>query len=201
MAFCLDTCSLIDLRTRHYPPDLFPSLWEVIDEKASDGSLIVADEVLVEVRKKDDDLLKWLKDRSEMVIPTTEEVQGSVIEILDRFPRLVNTQKGRSQADPFVVATAIQRHEAEAVAVRDDSSCDDRNFLEQAVFALPVADNLAIPDHGAQTKRQRLLVPFVVQVEVLGQALQRERHTVAFQVLEDQRAAGNGMLVARGFPR
>ncbi len=108
MAFCLDTCSLIDLRTRHYPPDLFPSLWEVIDEKASDGSLIVADEVLVEVRKKDDDLLKWLKDRSEMVIPTTEEVQGSVIEILDRFPRLVNTQKGRSQADPFVVATAIQ---------------------------------------------------------------------------------------------
>jgi hypothetical protein len=36
----------------------------------------------------------------------TDEVQDAVSEVLTRFPKLVDTRKSRSAADPFVIALA-----------------------------------------------------------------------------------------------
>ena len=42
-----------------------------------------------------------------MLVPPDEEIQRKVAELLGKYPRLVDTLKGRSQADPFVIATAV----------------------------------------------------------------------------------------------
>jgi hypothetical protein len=43
-----------------------------------------------------------------MLVSPDEEIQRHVAALLAKHPRLVDTLKGRSQADPFVIATAIR---------------------------------------------------------------------------------------------
>lgn len=42
-----------------------------------------------------------------MLLPLTEAVQEQAAQLLSQYPRLVDTRRNRSKADPFVVATAI----------------------------------------------------------------------------------------------
>ncbi len=108
MAFCVDTSGWLDGWHRYYPRDVFPSLWQNIEDRVSGYEIIASEEVYVEVQKKDDDLHEWMKQRKFMLIPANESIQRRVAEILARYPRLVDTLKGRSQADPFVIATAVE---------------------------------------------------------------------------------------------
>ncbi len=41
-------------------------------------------------------------------MPLDEEIQLIAMELLAEHPRLVDTHRGRSQADPFVIATAVK---------------------------------------------------------------------------------------------
>ena len=45
-----------------------------------------------------------------MLVPLTEEIQTIASDLLREFPRLVDTLRNRSKADPFVIATAIDRN-------------------------------------------------------------------------------------------
>lgn len=106
MIYCIDTSAWLDGWTRDYPPDVFPSLWEKLAELVADGVLKCSDEVYVELKKKDDGLYDWLKARKEVLVAIDEEIQGKVSILLEAYPRLVDTHRNRSQADPFVIATA-----------------------------------------------------------------------------------------------
>ena len=108
MAFCVDTSGWLDGWHRYYPRDVFPSLWQNVEERVNGSDIIASEEVYVEVQKKDDDLHEWMKQRKFMLIPANESVQGCVAQVLRTYPRLVDTLKGRSQADPFVIATAVE---------------------------------------------------------------------------------------------
>jgi hypothetical protein len=70
------------------------------------GDIVTSEEVYGELSRKSDELHDWVKDRKQMLVPTDEAVQYRVIELLAVYPRLVDTLKNRSAADPFVVATA-----------------------------------------------------------------------------------------------
>jgi hypothetical protein len=60
-----------------------------------------------ELERKDDELFKWCKERKvEMFVEIDNEVQREVARIMKAYPRLVDTVKGRSGADPFVIALA-----------------------------------------------------------------------------------------------
>lgn len=104
--FCLDTSALIEPWHRRYPIDVLPTFWKKIDAWAQEERIIAPEEVLVDIRKVDDDLHKWAKARESLFKPPTVEVQQAVKEILRAFPRLVDTARGRSFADPWVVAQA-----------------------------------------------------------------------------------------------
>ena len=106
MIFCVDTSAWLDGWARDYPPDVFPSLWEKLAERVAGGVLKCSEEVYVELQKKDDGLHDWLKARKEVLVPIDEEIQAIVVELLKLYPRLVDTYRNRSQADPFVIATA-----------------------------------------------------------------------------------------------
>jgi hypothetical protein len=108
MAFCVDTSGWLDGWHRYYPRDVFPSLWQNVEERVNGGHVIASEEVYVELQKKDDDLHEWMKQRKLMLIPANESIQRRVAEVLATYPRLVDMLKGRSQADPFVIATAVE---------------------------------------------------------------------------------------------
>jgi len=104
---CVDTSGWLDGWARHYPRDVFPGWWDAIEEKISTGEIISSEEVYVELAKQDDDLHGWIKARKQMLIAPEKPIQEIVVRLLGKYPRLVDTLKNRSQADPFVIATAI----------------------------------------------------------------------------------------------
>lgn len=118
MAFSVDTSGWLDGWHRYYPRDVFPTLWVAIEERIDRGEIISSEEVYVELARKDDDLHDWIKGRKKMLIAADEAIQRRVAIILGEYPRLVDTLRGRSQADPFVIATAI---ETQSVVVTGES--------------------------------------------------------------------------------
>jgi hypothetical protein len=75
---------------------------------AEDGRLRSSVEVYKELERKDDELFKWCKALKETMFAEIDEAaQTQVARIMAAYPRLVDTTKGRSGADPFVIALAL----------------------------------------------------------------------------------------------
>lgn len=103
--FVIDTSSLIEGWVRAYPPENFPTFWELMDDLVRRGELITPTEVFEELESKDDDLHAWVKDRADvMVQPTTRPLMAEVRNVLAAHPHLTKTGTGRNRADPFVIA-------------------------------------------------------------------------------------------------
>jgi hypothetical protein len=62
--------------------------------------------VLKELKRIDDDLYKWAKQREHMFMQPIESVQIIMQGIMAKYPRLVDSNKHRSMADPWVIAQA-----------------------------------------------------------------------------------------------
>lgn len=107
MKYCVDTSSLLQLQ-RVYPQDVFPRLWEHVAALAADGRLISSEEVLLELKRKEGDVVsQWAQQHATIFLPPVEQIQNHVTQIMQQFPRLVDARAGKSFADPFVVATAV----------------------------------------------------------------------------------------------
>ena len=106
MKYSIDTSAFLHAFVRNYPPDIFPSLWNHIECAIENEIICATEEVFVELEKKDDDAFRWAANHRSMFIDIDEVIQEEVIRILDTFPRLVDTRKHRSSADPFVIALA-----------------------------------------------------------------------------------------------
>jgi predicted nucleic acid-binding protein len=109
MAYCIDTSAIVDGWVRYYPRDVFPTLWDKLEKMIAAGRLVAPDEVLKELSKNDDDLHKWARLQDGLFCPLEDDVQIATAEILAVFPKLVNNERNRSIADPFVVAVAKVR--------------------------------------------------------------------------------------------
>lgn len=107
--YCIDTSALVDGWTRYYPPDVFPPLWSKLEEMIHGEQLAAPDEVLRELSKKEDDLFKWAKKNDRLFVPLDATIQAATKEVLAAFPRLVDSERDRSIADPFVIAVARVR--------------------------------------------------------------------------------------------
>lgn len=106
--YCIDTSSLVHAWRRAYPPKRFSGLWNAFDQLIDDGRLIATIEVYHELKKKDDEICEWAKARKEtMFLEIDDDVQGEVVRIMQRYPKLVDTGKGKSGGDPFVIAQAL----------------------------------------------------------------------------------------------
>lgn len=105
--YCLDTSVFINAWQRDYPRDVFASFWSKLETMIDDGKIIAPEDVRIELERKDDEVLAWANQRSFMFAPIDISIQNAVLKILKRFPRLVDTRKGISGADPFVVGLAM----------------------------------------------------------------------------------------------
>jgi hypothetical protein len=107
--YSLDTSSLINGFRLHYPYLSFPRLWnEHLPELVACGDLRATEEVLIEVRRQDDELVQWIEDYSdELFVEVDEPIQHEVKAILKTHPALIHARgRGHSGADPFVIALA-----------------------------------------------------------------------------------------------
>ena len=106
MKYSIDTSAILDGWARYYSPDVFPALWDKLDELIKSGDLRATEEVLVELKKQDDAVYKWVHARQEMFCPLDEPVQLAAMQVLGKHPRLVDNRLNRTSADPFVIALA-----------------------------------------------------------------------------------------------
>jgi hypothetical protein len=109
MRYCVDTSGWLDGWQRHYPPDVFPSMWTKLGICVNSGEILSSEEVYLELKKKSDELHDRIQARKQMLVPLDEPIQLRAASLLNEFPRLVDTLRGRSKADPFVIATAMER--------------------------------------------------------------------------------------------
>jgi len=97
---------VLDGWRRSYAPDVFPGVWDRLDDLIADGSLRATEEVLTELERKDDEVFTWARQRSDLFVAIDARIQIAVSEILASHERLLDTRANRSAADPFVIALA-----------------------------------------------------------------------------------------------
>jgi len=105
--YSIDSSALIHAWRRAYRPKNFGFVWDGFDKLIEAKRLRSSIEVYNELEKKDDELFTWCKERKQdLFVEIDEKIQEVVKDILRNHPRLVDTVKGRSGADPFVIALA-----------------------------------------------------------------------------------------------
>jgi predicted nucleic acid-binding protein len=105
--YMLDSSVLIEAYQRNYPPDVNESFWHKLHALIAAGHACMPDEVYREIEKKADGLFDWCsKQKDTLVMPIDTAEQVAVAEVLKAHARLVDTKKGRSMGDPWVIAFA-----------------------------------------------------------------------------------------------
>jgi hypothetical protein len=80
-----------------------------MDQATLDGKIHVIDEVVAELKRKDDGIYTWIEAREAVIVPIDDEIQQHVASMMKTYPRLVDTKKNRSGCDPWVIALAQAR--------------------------------------------------------------------------------------------
>lgn len=113
ITYCLDSNVLIQAWQKYYSPIYCPSYWEVLNELGAEEKIFIPSMVYDEIVRTDDDLSEWLKSSNISVKPITSEVTQILTSIYAAdvsHKYLVDNKKGRSLADPWVIAHAIKEN-------------------------------------------------------------------------------------------
>lgn len=111
--YCFDSSIFISLnRIHNYVP--IPDVWDELEKLFKAGRLIshefVYDEFNPE-RKNPDFLAKWIKDKKGYFFGITDKQVELTAKILEKFPSLIDSENEKDQADPWIVALAIEKME------------------------------------------------------------------------------------------
>lgn len=104
--YIIDSCSLMELN-RHNPLDVFPSVWEKIEDLINKDLFVAPKEVLNEINEGDDKLANWAKKQNKLFKDPTNKQIDIVRGILNKFPSLVKENR-KYDADPWVIALAVE---------------------------------------------------------------------------------------------
>jgi hypothetical protein len=135
--YVVDTSVWIDLVP--FRPAVFVTLWARIEVLATDGRLVVPEEVDRELNPSPDQPAIWVHDRPHIHRSTTG-LWDRAREVADRYPALVNLAKPRGSADPFVVALAIDERE------RSESGLWPRDAVVVTNETSHLPSRVALPD-------------------------------------------------------
>jgi len=112
--YVIDTSSLIEMKDK-YPRDvsLFKPVWENVEKLCREGRLIMPVEVLKEIEQGDDELKRWTKSKRKILIKPNKPQFAKISEILDKFRFLAKPEKSGPNADPWVIALAVEKNDEE----------------------------------------------------------------------------------------
>lgn len=108
--YSFDTSAFINGWHEIFKPPMFEPIWDEIAKMIVQGRVLALDEVKREVKRKDDNVWRWARDKRGLFVPLGRDVQEATKEVLVACPRLM-AQHGanRNSADPFVVGLALAR--------------------------------------------------------------------------------------------
>ncbi len=135
--YIVDTCSFTTLH-KIYPKEVFPSVWDKVDELIKLERLFSVDEVFHEICRQDDGLAKWAKSKKEIFIPLTEEVQDAAKDIVNRFVKILDFKKNKSGADPFLIGLALIREGSIVVTEEKYSGGPDKHKIPDICDAMKI---------------------------------------------------------------
>lgn len=130
--YCLDANVLIQAWNSYYSPKFCPSYWDVLNELGSVGRIFIPEAVRDEITRTDDDLCKWLKQSRLAIKGVDEKVIQCLHAIWAANPihtTLVDNVKGRSLADPWVIAHAM-REDATVVTKEEKVTAMNANRVK-----------------------------------------------------------------------
>ena len=111
--FCIDASAFITMH-RFYPMRIMPDLWtyleDMFDQKEILSHQIVFDEIVPKNGRKDE-LAQWLIKFRDNFIPKSEQQINLISDILKNFPKLIDIESEKDQADPWLVAMLIELNE------------------------------------------------------------------------------------------
>lgn len=113
LKFCLDANVLIEAWNKYYSPDLCADYWDLLNEFGKKEIIFLPSMVYTEIIRTEDNLSKWLKQSKIPKYEVTEKVTTCLQEIYSKDPNhetLVDNTKGRSIADPWVIAHAMSEN-------------------------------------------------------------------------------------------
>lgn len=144
MGYCLDTSSIIDSWCKHYRNRSFPSLWRNLEKAIEDGVLFSPFIVLDELTKRaPTELVEWAKDHPKLFHAGTPELQTELKRIINLYPKLIEEQRNRSMADPWVISLAKvsnssvvsnETHTQKLTKMPDVCSMENIKYLNMADF-------------------------------------------------------------------
>jgi hypothetical protein len=111
--YCIDTNVFLHLHLIHkmIPID---SVWSELDRLFAEGKTLsheyVFDEFYSESSKRDF-IQKWIEDKKKYFLSITDRQFELVNAILKEFPDLIDPEKEKNQADPWLIALAIELKE------------------------------------------------------------------------------------------
>ena len=117
--YVVDSSAFIDAAAEWYPRDVFPTIWEILEEFGQQGVVVSIDAVQDELLKRQDDLARWAKDkfpgwRPAKYNPKVIEQYAIVAQYVQGHPD--KSPEGKAAflkgADGWLVAWAIVHHAA-----------------------------------------------------------------------------------------
>lgn len=135
--YCIDANVLIQAWQKYYSPDLCSDYWNILNELGKQKRIFIPEEVKSEIivadssDKTEDDLSKWLKQSTIPIHKPTENVIACWQKILQADPShrlLVDNIKGRSLADPWLIAHALDRNATVVTKENMDSAMNSKRI-------------------------------------------------------------------------
>jgi hypothetical protein len=108
--FCIDASTFITM-DKYYPPNLLNDLWVEFDILFDQGKIIshrfVFEELTTKAKYKDH-IAKWISTKWEYFKDISEFQIQYVSQIIKKFPGLIDANCEKDQADPWIIALAIE---------------------------------------------------------------------------------------------
>jgi predicted nucleic acid-binding protein len=140
--YCLDANVLIQAWQKYYNPKFCPNYWEILIELGKQEKIFIPELVYGEITGTEDDLSAWLKTSKIPIQKINEPIQNCLKMIYEKnkiHERLVDNTKGRSLADPWVIAHAI--YESATVVTKEEKV----TALNSQKIKIPnVCDNMGV---------------------------------------------------------
>src|SRR6266851_4530596 len=122
--YSIDSSAIRDGWVRYYPPDVFGSVWERLKGLGNNGTLFTPDEVVEELKKKEDGAWKW-----------------AIVEVLterDAFLQEMSCERGNKKASRVMILEGLRSSRTISMMRRPDISASAiRRESAAGIAALP----------------------------------------------------------------
>jgi len=127
--YCLDANVLIVPWNSYYSRKMCPDYWQLLERLGHGGRVFIPKAVEEEIARTEDQLSQWLKGSGIPVYPVEEPVTQCLSKIFETDPlhqHLVDNIKGRSLADPWVIAHAMAQQACVVTKEKKQTARTDR---------------------------------------------------------------------------